>query len=151
MKLAYCCKDARPSLTESPNTHPYGRLCSSEVFRACLGYWRRSRQLQWSFQGRRARQVAGSSCCGGVWKRQRVALELRDGLGGRGLPFEGVRHVEALAKQRLGSPLLAGADRPCERPGLQGTFNAMSGQLAARGTAVGQGFNFDDHWLCIFA
>ena len=119
-------------------SHPYGRLYSSEGFRACLGNWRRSRQLQWSFQGRRARQVAGSSCRGGVWQRQRVAFELRDALGGCRLPFEGVRHVEALAQQRLWPPLLAGADRPLERPSLDSMSNTMSGKLGSQGTAAGQ-------------
>ena len=138
MKFAYYCKDAKPSLTESPNTHPYGRLCSSEGFRACLGYWRRSRQLQWSFQGWGPRQVAGSSGRGCVRQRQGVALEQRGGLGWRGLPLEGVRHVEALAQQRLGPPLLAGADRPLERPSLDSMSNKVSGKLGSQGTAAGQ-------------
>ena len=138
MKVAHQFENARPSLTESPNTHPYDRLYSSEGFRACLGYWRRSRQLQWSFQGWGARQVASSSCRGCVRQRQRVALELRGAPGGRGLPFEGVGHIEALAQQRLWPPLLAGADRPLERPSLDGMSNKMSGKLGSQGTAAGQ-------------
>ena len=131
VKFVHRFEDARSSLTESLNTHPYGRLCSSEGFRVCLGYWRRSRQLERSFQGRRTGQVASSGCCSGVWERQCVAFELRGAFGGRSLPFEGVRHVEALAQQRLGPPLLAGADRPLEGPSLDIRIDAMSGKLRA--------------------
>ena len=135
VKITQRCRAFLDGVSQHPS---YGRLCSSKCFRACLGCWRRSRQLQGSFQGRRARQVAGSSCGGCVRQRQRVALELRGALGGRSLPFEGIRHVEALAQQRLRPPLLAGADRPLERPSLDSMSNTMSGKLGSQGTAAGQ-------------
>ena len=120
-------------MKESHNTHLMVGSVSrrSAGLEACLGCWRRPRQLQWSLQGWRAWQVARGSSCGGVGQRQRVALEVRDALGGRGLAFEGVRHIEAFAQQRLGPPFLTGADRPLERPSLDSKCSTMSGQLAA--------------------
>ena len=78
-----------------------------------------SRQLRRSFQGRRARQEAGSSCRSCVGQRQEVALELRGALGRCLAPLEGVWHIEALAQQRLWPPLLACPDRPLYRARLQ--------------------------------